>query len=226
MDSFGTQNGNPVSYNNATLVAFNIVYNNGGGGVHIFASEDVTAANNTCYNNGIDPYGSRVSQSCIDTNQSYSNTIINNIAVAIPAAPGAGGCSAGTVPYQQFANAILGGPASGNPADTFSNNITQLQGGQSSCWGTLGWADPPTGENPMFNADIGRYSCSSNKCATDPLWVDVGGTSVGTETTMPVGANFALHSGSPAIGYGLTEPYLSPQSIDAGACYHTLASCP
>jgi parallel beta-helix repeat protein len=226
MDSFGTQNGNPVSYTEPTLVAFNVVYNNGGGGVHIFASEEVTAANNTCYHNGLDPYGANVSQACIDTNQSYSNTIINNIAVAIPAAPASGGCAAGVPPYQDFANAILGGPASGMSADTFSNNITQLQGGHNSCWGILGWADPPTGENPMFNADIGQYSCASNKCATNPLWVNAGATSLGSETTPPVGANFTLQSGSPAIGYGLAEPYLPPQSTDAGACYHTLASCP
>ena len=57
MDLFGIQNGNTVSYTNNTLVEFNITYNSGGGGVHIFASENVTAANNTCYNNNIDPNG-------------------------------------------------------------------------------------------------------------------------------------------------------------------------
>ena len=226
MNSFGTQNGNPVSYLNQTLVAFNVTYNNGGGGVHIFASENVTVANNSCYNNNIDPNGVGSGGPCIDTNQSYSNTIINNVAVAIPAAPGTGGCTAMTVPFQRFNSAILGGPPSGQPADQFGNNITQLQGGHNSCWGILSSADPPTGENPMFNADVGQYSCSSNKCATDPLWVSAGNSSTGNENTQPSGANFAPQAGSPAIGYGLTKTYLPAQSTDAGACYHTLASCP
>ena len=76
----------------------------------------------------------------------------------------------------------------------------------------------------MSNGDT--YSCASNKCATSPGWVDVGTTSAGTETTPPAGANFALTADSPAIGYGLTETYLPAQSVDVGACSHTLATCP
>jgi hypothetical protein len=207
----GISGGTP--YISGGLIAFNLSYDNGGGGVHIQSSDYVTVANNSCYNNTQDTTG-QVSTSCIDTNQSYGNTIINNIAIAIPTAPPAGGCVT-TRPVQPWSNAILGGPPVGDPADTFSNNITQLLGYGSNCWNH---------ENPMFNADT--YSCSSNKCATSPQWVNVGNTSVGTEITPPVGANFALESTSPAIGYGLSEPYLSPQSVDAGACYHTLSSCP
>jgi hypothetical protein len=58
------------------------------------------------------------------------------------------------------------------------------------------------------------------------MWVSVGGTSTGTQSTPPDGANFALQSTSPAIGYGLAETYLPATSVDAGACYHTLAICP
>ena len=57
------------------------------------------------------------------------------------------------------------------------------------------------------------------------MWVGVATKSTGTEIKLPVNSNFALQPGSPAIGYGLTETYLSPQSVDVGACYHTLEKC-
>jgi parallel beta-helix repeat protein len=223
MDSFSTGNGNTVEYTAPTLVAFNVAYNNGGGGVHIFFSSNVTAANNTVYNNYLDPNNTGAARAGIDTNQSYSDTIINNLVVAIPAAPGAGGCGFGVAPYAQFNSAMLGGVFSGKQADVFSNNVTALAGGNNSCWAAFG-QDPPTGENPMFNADT--YSCTANRCATDPKWIDVGTASTGSEKRKPKGANFALQPTSPALGYGLTEPWLPAQSVDAGACDHTQTACP
>jgi hypothetical protein len=183
----------------------------------------VTAANNTVYNDYLDPDNVGAARAGIDTNQSYSDTILNNIVIGIPAAPGAAGCAFYEKPYAQFNSAMLGGARSGMPADSFANNVTELQGGNNSCWAAFG-EDPPTGERPMFNADT--YSCTANQCATDPVWVDVGNTSTGNEKKQPKGANFALQAGSRAIGFGLTEPWLPSQSVDAGACYHTLATCP
>ena len=55
MDTFSSKGGNTVEYVNQTLIAFNVVYNNGGGGIHIFKSQHVTVANNSCYNNYLDP---------------------------------------------------------------------------------------------------------------------------------------------------------------------------
>jgi hypothetical protein len=97
--------------------------------------------------------------------------------------------------------------------DSFSNNISYILSGPSC-----------QGEVLANNGDT--YSCTSNKCNTNPAWVNVGTTSAGTETTLPVGANFALSASSPAIGYGETKTYLPAQSVDVGACAHSLATCP
>jgi hypothetical protein len=223
MDTFGKVNGNTVEYTKPTLVAFNVSYNNGGGGVHIFSSEYVTAANNTVYNAYLDPNNQGAARAGIDTNQSYGNMIINNLVVGIPLSPNKHGCAFGVKPYQQFNSAMIGGGIAGKAADMFANNITELAGGNNSCWAAFG-QDAPTGENDMFNADT--YSCSTNECATDPGWADVGNVSTGSDFKQPDGANFALKAGSPAIGYGQTSTWLPAQSVDAGACYHSLTTCP
>jgi parallel beta-helix repeat protein len=212
MDTFSSQAGNSVEYVNPTLVAFNVVYNNGGGGIHIFNSEYVTVANNSCYNNYLDPYNRGSSRACIDSDNSYSNTYLNNIAVAIP--PEHGTCAYSVAPYAMWNNAINGSLAAGKAPDTFSNNVTYIVGPNTSCQGEVG----------LWNGDT--YSATANKKTTSPMWVNVGNTSPGTESEPPVGANFALQPGSPAIGYGLVKTYLPPQAADAGACSSKLTVCP
>jgi hypothetical protein len=212
MDTLNNQGSTNVAYPNQTLVAFNVVYNAGGGGVHVFNSEYVTVANNSCFNVYLDPYNNGSARACIDSTGSYGDTYINNIAVAIPATHST--CAYTTVPYAMWNNAFIGSPPSSSAmADTFSHNISDILGG-TSC----------QGEVLMNNGDA--YSCSSNRCGTSPGWVNVGATSAGTETSQPVGANFALAAGSAAIGYGQTETYLPAQSVDVGACSHTLTTCP
>ena len=212
MDTFSKSGGNTVEYVNQTLIAFNVAYNNGGGGIHIFISQHVTVANNSCYNNYLDPFNRGSARACIDSDRGYSNTYLNNIAVAIPPAHGA--CGYSVKPYAMWNNAINGSPVAGKPADHFSNNITYIGGPNSSCQGEIG----------IWNGDV--YSATANKKSTNPMWLDVGNSRPGTESTPPGGANFALQPGSPAIGYGLTETYLPPQSADAGACSSSLAVCP
>jgi hypothetical protein len=135
---------------------------------------------------------------------------INNIAVGIPSV--VSHCQYQVVPYAQWNNAVVGGPQSGQPADTFSNNLTDTIG--VSC----------AGEVATFQADT--YPAASNFESTSPGWVNVGTSSVGTESTPPVGTNFALAPGSKAIGAGLTEPYLPASSVDIGACASALTTCP
>jgi hypothetical protein len=97
MDTLNNAGGTGIAYPNQTLVAFNVVYNAGGGGVHIFNSEYVTVANNSCFNSYLDPYNNGSARACIDSTGSYGDTYVNNIAVAIPASHTT--CAYGTVPY-------------------------------------------------------------------------------------------------------------------------------
>jgi hypothetical protein len=201
-------------YAGGGLFAFNVSANNGGGGIVLTESQFVTVANNTVFNSYIDPNNSGSGRGMIFGNNSYGNTIINNIAVAIPAAHSA--CSYSAAPYAMWNSAMIGSPPSSSyTPDVFSRNVTWIGGGVASCQGN---------DVQAYNGDT--YSTSQNKTGTNPLWVNLGATTVGTEVTPPVGSNFALGAGSPAIGYGVTKTYLPASAVDAGACASALTTCP
>jgi hypothetical protein len=202
LDTLNNIGSSGVTYPGSVLVAFNVTYNAGGRGIHVFESENATVANNSCYNSALDPYNSGQYRPCIGENNSYNNNFFNNLAYAIV---GSG--------YLDFNTAYVGGLVGGKTPDKFNNNMAYCVGTQ-----------PYGGCTPMYRGDV--FSCTSNKCQTDPGWVSVGTSSHGTETSPPVAANFALKKGSPAIGKGLTASYLSSQSKDMGACASWLAVCP
>ncbi len=205
MDTLNNAGSTNVVYPGTVLIAFNVAYNAGGRGIHIFESENITVANNSCYNNALDPADNATYRPCIGDLNSYNNTFINNIAWAIT----------GPAPLN-FNTAYAGAPSSSPPnLDTWSNNI-------SYCVGT----PPPWGYGcqPMFSGDV--FSCTANMCSVNPMWVSVGNASPGTEVSQPLAANFALQPGSPAIGKGLRASYLPAQSVDIGACASTLTVCP
>lgn len=284
-----------TTYVNGTLIAFNVTYNNGGVGIHIFNSQYVTVANNSSFNEKIDPNSQGgTGGPAIDTLLSYGNTVINNIASA-PCTFGGTWAQTAIGP-----NGPSGGNASGNYTTTLNGTINAsvtsltlaattnmlngsagwvfsgsyaLPGGNmiligsevmlvTAGWGTtsltvqrgfynttaashttaatITWAPNYFSNNVSFATspcsdvqgpnDGNVYSSVLNKTAINPLWVDVGNTSDGSESAQPNGVNFALGGSSPAIGFGQTttngQSFLPAQAVDAGACSSTLGSCP
>jgi hypothetical protein len=218
-------NANMVDYPNSTLVAFNVVYNSGGGGVHVFASAHVTVANNSVYYNSSDPTQEAWDRPGIDVNcgsgtggfGAGTNLFLNNIAYALPngqACPGSNDTYPGSeIPFS------IGGDGTNDDGvyNTPGGNISFSIG--TPCHETDSSGNATAAPNPA-------WSCTSNKCNTDPKWVEVGTSSPGSLMTPPSGANFALKAGSPGIGFGKTEAYLPASSVDVGACGHELTVCP
>ncbi len=298
------------SYPGSVLVAFNIVYNAGGRGIHIFRSENITVANNSCYNNDLDPYDDGAYRPCIGDNIGYNNTFFNNLAYAIPQpAVGVPNCGGTGVGCLAFNGAFTGGLAVGGGApDRFYNNLSYC----TSLDQPYGYGCNPMFSNSAMQTSAGFYrkartgdgvvlsgalpgplvagtiyyavkvgdrqiqfaSSAANATSTPPSilgfynlqagtismtdvrnaasdasivvqtdafptsgqganivqvlpgWVDVGNESQGSETTPPVGVNFALAPGSAAIGKGVRARYLSRQSVDLGACPSVVTQCP
>jgi parallel beta-helix repeat protein len=216
MDTLNNAGSTNVVYPGSVLIAFNITFNAGARGIHLYNSENITVANNSCYNSDLDPYINGTYRPCIGDNYGYNNTFFNNLAYAIPVnAQNSVQCPVGSQMESclVYNNAFAGGLTPGaTELDSFTNNL-------SYCTSISGY-----GCVAMWNGD--SFACTENLCNTNPLWVDVGSRSPGTETSKPANSNFALQPNSPAIGTGLVVSYLSPQSVDMGACSHLLKQCP
>jgi parallel beta-helix repeat protein len=85
IDDFqSTQTSGHPNYTYPTLVQGNLVYGNGGKGIQVYDSDNVTVANNTAYHNNQDTANTGTWRGEISNSGGNNNTFVNNIAVADP----------------------------------------------------------------------------------------------------------------------------------------------
>lgn len=74
--------GNSINYASATLVENNLVFNNGGAGIQVYLSDNVTIRNNTAYFNNTDTHNNATWRAEMSNSFSANNLWIHNIAVS------------------------------------------------------------------------------------------------------------------------------------------------
>jgi parallel beta-helix repeat protein len=213
MDTFTDRQTTTLIYPYQTLVANNVSFYNGGRGIHVFRTSNVTVANNTVYNNGTDYCNNSYRFGDLSQAGGSNNVWINNISESVltPAYTGPG---CGSPSYCGAENAPL---VAGDAAGFVDTNNTYIG---NVFYGGVGVQ--------LFNNDTTYLSCSNNQCSADPLFISVSAGTIGTTGTtwIPGNGNFGLQGSSPATGYGQTQPFLPATDADSGACNHTLSSCP
>jgi serralysin len=192
MDTFLDQSTLSIVFPYQSLVSDNISYANGGRGIHVFRTSNVTVANNTVFGNGTDPCLSAYVLGDLSQAGGANNIWMNNISQSVVTAvnPACAYCGGRNAP-------LVAGDAAGiaDENNTYVDNITY--GGQGV---------------QLFNNDVNYFTCSDNKCNTEPMFVS---------TTAP---NFALQTISPAMNYSMALSSV-PISTTAGACPSSLTTC-
>jgi parallel beta-helix repeat protein len=195
MDTFFDMATNTIAFPFQTLVEGNISYQNGGRGIHVFRSSNIIVANNTVFGNGTDTCINAYYLGDLSQQGGSHDVWINNISQSVLTAANP---KCGTYCGNRNVPLLAGnGGDDVDTSDTYANNITFGGDGVK-----------------LFNNDTSYFSCSQNKCNTNPLLAGV------------ASLNFALEPTSPAVGYLRGEGYLPEGTSAAGACQMAFTKCP
>jgi hypothetical protein len=206
IDTFYDGFSNTLAYPYETLVMNNVAYYNGGRGIHVFQASNVTVANNSVFNNITDTCFIGKAPGELSMVGGTNNVWINNL-------------SQGVTNINNNACSMTAGLGLTDVNTSYNNQVINGLNG-SPC---------------LFGNDKTYFSCSNNKCNTDPGYVNatagVAGVAGGAPTGgtwIPGNDDLALSGTSPAINYTYSPPpsWLPSQNTDAGACHHSLTTCP
>ncbi len=134
-----------IAYPHQTLVENNLVFGNGGKGIHVYLSDHVVLRNNTAYGNNRDPLNPAQWRGEFNTSTSGDVTWVNNIAVAVP--------GSGSLAYN---TAFLVGRSTDV---TIENNLT---------------FGPDGGEDIVIDGSGQLSSMTANLVGVDPRFVRAG----------------------------------------------------
>lgn len=176
IDDFqSTQTSGYASYNFATLVDSNVVSGNGGKGIQVTWSDNVTVSGNTAYHNNVDLANTGTWRGEISNAQSSNNTFVNNIAVADNSIKG----------NTAFDNNSYGGYI--NKGTVFYNNV--LYNGVA---GQLSFKND--GGNTVATA------ANHNEIGVNPLFVNAAAGNFNLSA-----GSAAINAGTAAFGLGKTD---------------------
>jgi parallel beta-helix repeat protein len=191
-DWLDTQDSPSQPYTSQALVQGNLSFNNGGRGIEVFLSTNVTVANNTCYNNNLDMQDPGTWRGELASFASSNITWINNIAWTVPAPSN---------PKLQFNTAMVQGTYGGWP----DNNVV---------W-TYNITFDGTSGHPSLRFDTTNATAlrtkflAANKTGVNPILT----------TLKPATGSPAIRTGTPTPSYPPMSlegtPMTSPPNIGA-----------
>ncbi len=158
--------GNSVNYAPATLVENNLVFNNGGAGIQVYLSDNVTIRNNTAYFNSTDTDNNATWRAEMSNSFGANNLWVHNIAVPNPA------ISLLNVAYQNVSVAPYV-----NPGVVWNNNMAYAVGAGNLTRVDTAGAFSVLAANPLFMAssidpgvsDFRLQSTSPARAAGGPI---------------------------------------------------------
>jgi parallel beta-helix repeat protein len=133
--------GNGINYSRATLVENNLVFNNGGAGILVFLSDNVTVRNNTAYFNSTDLDNNATWRAEMTNSFSANNKWIHNIAVANP-----------SISNLNYAYQNVSVSPYLNPGVVWQNNIGYANGTNNIARVDTAGTFTVTAANPLFVA--------------------------------------------------------------------------
>ncbi|SDY36891.1 parallel beta-helix repeat (two copies) [Jannaschia faecimaris] len=219
IDDFqSTQASGFPNYTFATLVEGNVAYGNGGKGIQVVWSDNVTVRGNTAYHNNVDQANDGTWRGEISNSQSSDNTFVNNIMVADPGInsdnravdnTSYGGYSNDNVVWQN--NLMFNGSIGQVSARTDGGNPAP-----STADGNLYGVDPEFVDpaNGNFNLAAGSPAIDSGTGAFGLFSTDVDGDGR-TNGTVDIGAQEAGSTAAAAPAPSQPAPAPTPEPAPA-----------